>query len=156
MLFSIFDQIGFVINEFWSLGLTERKADANHVFKHPQYPKNNVALLALYWSYCEFTKKFGNADSALERDLKILRNALEHKFVQVHEYHLDRKLQIEEDSFYHISEDELKKHTLRLLELTREWILLLVYAIDIYESNHKHGENAVQLGISDYDDEWKR
>ena len=154
-LFSIFDQIGFVINEFWKLGFSERTADAAHVFGCKNYPKDNVALSALYWSNCEFSERFGNADSASERDLKVLRNALEHKFVKVHEYDYSGNLQIEDDSFYHISEGELKKHTLRLLELAREWIMELVYAIDIEERKKDKGANAIELNIYDFDDKWK-
>lgn len=154
-LFSLFDQISFVINEFWGLGFSEREADAAHVFKCNKYPKDNIALIAIYWSYCEFSEKFGNADNAYERDLKLLRNALEHKFVKVHEYRSPEKLQIKEDGFYHISEGELIKHTLRLLELAREWIMELVYAIGIEESVNCSKNGAVHLNILDFDDEWK-
>lgn len=154
-LYSIFDQIGFAINEFWCLGFKERLANAAHIFTCEHYPKCNIALTALYWSYCEFREKFGNADSASERDLKILRDALEYKFIKVHEYPYTGKLQIEYDSFYHISEDELKKQVLRLLELTREWIMEFVYAIGIEDSKRDKGKNAIQLYIRDFDDEWK-
>ena len=154
-LFSVFDQVAFVINEFWGLGFPEREADAAHVFKCNKYPENNIALLAIYWSYCEFSEKFGNADSASEKDLKILRNALEHKFVKVHEFRSTKKLQIKEDGFYHISESELIAHTLRLLELAREWIMELVYAIGLEESTNGSRDGAVHLNILDFDDEWK-
>ena len=154
-LFSILDQVGFIVNDFWSLGFKEREADAAHVFKCNHYPTDNVALTALYWSYCEFNEKFGNADSASERDLYILRNALEHKFVKVHEYTHEGKLQIEDDSFYHIDEDQLKKLTFRLLQLAREWIMELVYAIGIEESKNDNSDKSIQLNISDFADEWK-
>lgn len=154
-LFSIFDQIAFLINDFWRLGFSERLADAAHIFKCDRYPKDNVALTALYWSYCEFMEKFGSADSASEKDLKTLRNALEHKFVKVHEYRNGEKLQIEEDSFYHVGEDELIKYALRLLELAREWIMELVYAIGLEESKNSNEGIAIQLDIPDFDDEWK-
>ena len=154
-LFSIFDQIAFLINDFWRLGFSERLADAAHIFKCDRYPKDNVALTALYWSYCEFIEKFGSADSASEKDLKTLRNALEHKFVKVHEYRNGEKLQIEEDSFYHVGEDELIKYALRLLELAREWIMELVYAIGLEESKNSNEGLTIQLDIPDFDDEWK-
>ena len=112
-------------------------------------------MLAIYWSYCEFSEKFGNADSASEKDLKILRNALEHKFVKVHEFRSTKKLQIKEDGFYHISESELIAHTLRLLELAREWIMELVYAIGLEESTNGSRDGALHLNILDFDDEWK-
>lgn len=136
-------------------GLPERHADAHNVFNYKKYPKHNIALTAIYWSYHEFIEKFGNADSASEEDLKTLRNALEHKFVKVHEYLSADKLQIEEDDFYHISESKLIKSTLRLLELAREWIMELVYAIGIEESTNSSGDAVIHLNILDFDDEWK-
>lgn len=154
-LFSIFDQIGFFINEFWGLGFSEKEASAARVFECSHYPTDNIALTALYWSHCEFTEKFGNADKASERDLKVLRNALEHKFVKVHEYDYSGGLQIEDDSFYHIGEDQLKTLVLRLLELSREWIIELVYAIGIEESKKGKREDAINLNIYDFDDQWK-
>jgi len=155
-LFAIFDQIAFFINQFWRLGLSEREADAAHVFRHKSFPTDNVALTALFWSHCEFCEKFGNAEVASERDLKILRNALEHKFVKVHDYFQGDKLQIENDCFYHISEDGLKKQVIRLLELAREWIMELVYAVGIEESKNVSEGIAIHLDVLDFDDNWKR
>lgn len=155
-LFSIFDQIAFFINEFWKLNFKEREADATHVFKCKNYPMDNVALLALYWSYCEFWERFGDAENASEEKLKTLRNALEHKYVKIHEYAYQEKLKIEDDRFYHISEEELRSCVMRLLELAREWIMELVYAVGIEESKKGKVNNAVHLDVVDYDDEWKR
>ncbi len=109
----------------------------------------------MYWSNCEFSEKFGNADKASEQDLKILRNALEHKFVKVHEYDYNGNLQIEDDGFYHIGEEQLKALVLRLLELSREWIIELVYAIGIEESKKEKRGDAVYLNVYDFDDQWK-
>lgn len=156
-LFSIFDQVAFMINEFWQLGFSEREADAHHIFaKCDKYPNENVALKALYWSYLDFYEKFGISDNAVEKDLKILRNAFEHKFVKVHEYPCTNKMEIAADRFYHISEENLVKCTLRLLELSREFIMELVYAIGIEESKKTHDKsNVLKLDLADYDDNWK-
>lgn len=154
-LFSIFDHVAFFINEFWELGFNEYDADAAHVFKYKNYPTNNVSLTALSWSYSEFYEKFGDADSASERDLKTLRNAMEHKFLKIHQDPYVGKLQKEDDSFYHISEGKLKEYTLRLLELAREFIMELVYAVGIEESKKNNGAKGVQLNIHDFDDSWK-
>ena len=156
-LFSIFDQVAFVINEFWQLGLLERKANAHNVFiECEHYPDNNEALTALYWSYLEFHESFGISESASERNLKILRNALEHKFVKIHEFPQQYKIEIDTDRFYHISEADLIKYTLRLLELSREFIMELVYAISLEERKKVHDEETIfSLNIGDYDDKWK-
>lgn len=153
--YSLFDQIAFMINEFWGLGLGERQADAHHVFDCKYYPTDNIALTALFWAFNEFKKEYIEGAGALEKELKTLRHALEHKFVQVHEYPYPNELQIMDDRFYHISESSLKEHTLRILTLAREWIMELVYAIAIEERKDQDRENAIQLHIADYDDQWK-
>lgn len=153
--YSLFDQIAFMINEFWRLGLVERQADAYHVFDCKHYPTDNIALTALFWAFNEFKEEYIEGAGASEKELKTLRHALEHKFVQVHEYPQPNELHIMDDRFYHISESSLKKHTLRILTLAREWITELVYAIAIEESKNQDKENAVHLHIADYDDQWK-
>lgn len=45
---------------------------------------------------------------------------------------------------------------MRLLELSREWIMELVYAVGMEESKKDNGEEIIHLDIVDYDDEWKR
>lgn len=156
-LYSMLDQICFFINDFWQLGLKERKADAYNVCKSKKYPKDNVALTSLYWVLCEFYEKYGGAENASEKELTVLRNAIEHKFIKVHEYDWNRKLYLEKDGFYHVSEDKLKKSVMRLLELVREALMYLVYAIGVNESQkEKQSENAVTMSIVDYSDEWKR
>ena len=153
--YSLFDQIAFMINEFWKLGFKERQADAYHVFGYKGFPTDNVALTALYWAFIEFKEKYIEGVGASEKQLKTLRHALEHKFVQVHEYSHPNELQIMDDRFYHLSESTLKKSVLRILTLTREWIMELVYAIAIEERKNKDKENAVHLHVIDYDDRWK-
>ena len=125
------------------------------VFSSKHFPTDNVALTALYWSNLEFNERVWGNSQTSERDLKTLRNALEHKFVKIHEYTCERKLQIEEDNFYHISEDILIKDILHLLELVRECIMELVYAIGIEERRRGRSKNTIQLNIYDFDDEWK-
>ena len=153
--YSLFDQIAFMINEFWKLGFKERQADAYHVFGYKGFLTDNVALTALYWAFIEFKEKYIEGVGASEKKLKTLRHALEHKFVQVHEYSHPNELQMMDDRFYHLSESTLKKSVLRILTLTREWIMELVYAIAIEESKSKDKENAVHLHVIDYDDRWK-
>lgn len=153
--YSLFDQIAFMINEFWSLGLGERQADAYHVFDRKHYPTDNIALTALFWAFNEFKEEYIEGAGASEKELRTLRHALEHKFVQVHEHPRPNELHIMDDRFYHISESNLKEHTLRILTLAREWIIELVYAIAIEERKNQDKENAIHLHIADYDDQWK-
>lgn len=153
--YSLFDQIAFMINEFWCLGLGERQADAYHVFDRKHYPTDNIALTALFWLFNEFKEEYIEGTGASEKELKTLRHALEHKFVQVHEYPQPNEQHIMDDRFYHISERSLKEHTLRILTLAREWIMELVYAIAIEERKKQDKGYVVHLHIADYDDQWK-
>lgn len=156
ILYSMLDQICFFVNDFWKLGLAEKKADAYHICKATNYPKDNIALMSLYWVLCEFFEKYGEADDPSERELAVLRNALEHKFVKVHEYDWKRALQLESDSFYHVSEEALKNHNMRLLEIAREALMYLVYAISIDESKKNNSQIAVPMQITNFIDDWKR
>ena len=154
--YSLFDQIAFMINEFWNLGFCEHDADAYHVFtKCDRYPTDNVALIALYWGYHEFDESYVKGASASEEEVKTLRHALEHKFVQIHEYPYPNELQIMDDRFYHISESNLQEQVLHILALAREWIMELVYAIGIEERKNQGNEYVVRMELADYDDQWK-
>ena len=66
-----------------------------------------------------------------------------------------KKLEIEKDDFYHISEEQLKRYTLRLLQLAREWIIELVYAINIEQEQLAPSALTKQLRVFDYDDKFK-
>lgn len=154
-LYSMLDQICFFVNDFWQLGLKEREADAYHVCKSKNYPKDNVVLHSLYWVLSEFYEEYGESEKKVEKELKDLRNAIEHKFIKIHEYGWNRKLCLESDGCYHVSEDEFKKYIMRLLELARESLIYLVYAVGVNESKKKKTEKTISMQICDFSDEWK-
>ena len=88
---------------------------------------------------------------------RTLRNAIEHKFVKVLSFGEDDKtLSIKDDQFYHITEDQLKNNTLRLLRLVRESLMYLVYAVGINEGQKGKLDKCISLNIQDYPDELKR
>lgn len=159
ILYGMFDQIAYFINDFWSMGFAEKKADANRVFKSEKYPMDNFALVSLYWTYREFWDCYEDAEVPYEKNLVNLRNALEHKFVKIHEFPWNRELKLENDNFYHLDESAFEKFTMRLLVLAREALMYLVYAIGINE-NKKDSKNtdskAVSLSVLDFVDDWKR
>ena len=156
ILYSMLDQICFFVNDFWRFGLDEKKANAFHICKASNYPKDNIVLMSLYWVLCEFFEKYGDAQTAAEKDLATLRNAFEHKFVKVHECEWKKALQLESDSFYHVSENDLKVRTMRLLELAREALMYLVFAIGVEESKKEKSEKSVSMMLRDFPDKWKR
>ncbi len=63
----------------------------------------------MFWIHNEFNKVFGEADRPYAKNMQILRNALEHKFVKVHADILwdgKENHELGQDSFYHQSAEE--------------------------------------------------
>ncbi len=55
----------------------------NHYeYKNKLLPDENIALKSMFWIYNEFNKRFGDADNPYAKNIQVLRNALEHKFVR--------------------------------------------------------------------------
>lgn len=174
-LYSIFDKVAFLINDYWKLGVHERDVNYRTIWlsgygkgkKHYKYKNrlnlaDNIALKSMFWICNEFNRKFGDADTPYARNIQILRNALEHKFVKVHNGILyserrDEK-KIGEDSFYHITEYNLLRYTMDLLEIVREWLIDLTMAIHIEELKRREGEDdkkSFPIFLMEFDDEWK-
>lgn len=174
-LYSLFDKAAFLINDYWNLGIHERDVNYRTIwlkeygngkngykFDHSLDVDCNIALKSMFWIHNEFNKRFGEADSPYAKNMQILRNALEHKFVKVHMDILgnqEENQRIGEDSFYHIQENVLLQHTMNLLELVREWLIDLSMAIHIEEKNRRKDVHSRLLGkmpLIEFDDEWKR
>lgn len=155
ILYSMLDKICFFVNDFWRLGLPQDKVSARRICNAQNYPKDNLALTSLYWILCEFYEVYGEEAAAPDNDLVSLRHALEHKFVKVHEGEWSRKLQYESDHFFHISENDLSAHTLRLLRIIREALMYLVYAIEADENKKAKTGKAVPMYLIDYPDSFK-
>ena len=64
---------------------------------------------------------------------------------------------MKDDDFYHISEEELTNYALRLLKISREFIMEFTYAIGIEEDKTDTADNKIVLllSVADFDDEWK-
>ena len=172
--YSIFDKVAFFINDYWELGIQERdvnyrtiwlseygKGKKNYKYKNRLILADNIALKSMFWICNEFNKKFGDADTPYEKNIQVLRNALEHKFVKVHSGTLynDKKEEksIGEDSFYHITENGLLQYTMELLEIVREWLIDLTMAVHIEELKRGEDEDdkkSFPVFLMEFDDEW--
>ena len=174
-LYSLFDKVAFLVNDYWELGIHERDINyrtiwlnsygsgkRNYKYNNVLDLDNNIALKSMYWIHNEFNKKFGDADSPYAKNMQVLRNALEHKFVKVHAdifWNGQETQGLGKDSFYHIKESVLLQYTIDLLELVREWLIDLTMAIHIEEKNRRgdYNENAIPImSLMEFEDEWKR
>ncbi|MCI9362595.1 MAG: hypothetical protein HFG65_17085 [Hungatella sp.] len=174
-LYSIFDKVAFFVNEYWELGIHERDINYRTIwlsgygdkkkryeYKNILKPDDNIALKSMLWIYNEFNKKFGDADTPYAKNIQVLRNALEHKFVKVYNgfSYEDKpgKQKIGEDSFYHITEDCLLQYTMDLLEIVREWLIDLTMAVhteEIRRGEDKDDIKSFPVYLMEYADEWK-
>ncbi len=174
-LYSLFDKVAFFVNDYWDIGIHERDINYRTIWlsgyglgkKYYEYrnrlmPDDNIALKSMFWIYNEFNKRFGDADTPYAENMQVLRNALEHKFVKVHNGILysetNDAVKMGEDSFYHITEDCLLRYTLDLLEIVREWLIDLTMAVHIEEIKRRDSKASVKnfpIFLMEFDDEWK-
>ena len=51
---------------------------------------------------------------------------------------------LKDDSFYHITEDQLRMYTLKLIRMVRESLMYLVYAVGVNESRKENRKKALR------------
>lgn len=156
-LYSIFDRIAFLLNAYLELGIVEQKVNFDSIWSRlKEKEAKNIALSALHWIDRDFKEKFGNAGAPHTKKIKMLRNALEHKFVSVHMFSTENEVKIGKDYIYRISEENLIECTMDLLQLIREAVIELTIAIRIEEKQRNPSEKkALQMSMMEYLDEFK-
>ena len=111
--------------------------EQSYMIRSMDYGNGRIALSALHWIDRDFKEKFGNAGAPHTKKIKMLRNALEHKFVSVHMFSTENEVKIGKDYIYRISEDNLIECTMDLLQLIREAVIELTIAIRIEEKQRR-------------------
>ena len=156
-LYSILDRIAFLLNSYLELGISEWEVNFDSIWKRLEEKENkNIALSALHWINRDFKEKFGNADIPYTKKLKKLRNALEHKFVSIHMFPVERNVEIGKDYIYRVSEENLVEYSLDLLKLIREAVIELMIAIRIEEMQRNcDKKNVFHVSMTEYLDEFK-
>lgn len=160
-LYSLFDRIAFLLNAYLSLGIKEKDVNFDRIFKNSNLlnaESFNIAIQALHWIERDFKEKFVDADTAYTRNLRIIRHALEHKFVSIQLFSPENEdIKIGEDQIYHVSEDQLSAYTMDLIKLIREAIIELIVAIRIEEQKrHRNDDKVMSLTMPKYRDRFKR
>jgi hypothetical protein len=145
--YSLFDKIAFLINEYFSLGLSDRqvsfgtvwfaKSGKQKVLSKDLDTRRNWPLRGLFWVSRDFYE-IGSDTVPLDPDARLffdLRNVLEHRFLRLHsespgrstlEFQANRP--IRSMSLY-----EFSTHVLRLLRRARAAIIYMVLAIRVEE-----------------------
>lgn len=166
-IYSLFDRIGFFLNEYYSLGLSQRRVSFGAIWNGNspllQIAESNFILKALYWMKKDL---YGNSisdykdyiDPVLNRTYEI-RNVMEHRYLKIlsyanivsEEYKIDKLATI-------ISVEEFHDLAVNLLRTCREAIILLVMLINVEEKRKStNSEGLIIPGrpLPEYKDDWK-
>lgn len=172
-LYSIFDKIAFFINIYWDLGIKEQDINFNNIWrekighgkniyavKNLLSNENNFMIKGIKWINKDFNDKFGDSDTPAYKELKRLRNALEHRCVIVHLNYIENIIGPYDDSelIYHISENLLFNHTIELMNMIRELIIYLSLAICIKEDEKQSlldPSKCLHIKLNNHDDKLK-
>ena len=144
--YSLFDRIGFFINEYFEVGLTGTNISFKNVWKdklinkkghaylsvpHPIITthSNNVFIQAMYWLQKDFYEKESiNITTPHAMPIFKMRNDMEHNCLRT-------GTETSPSSFtIYSTEGEIERNTFRLLKLAREMIIYLCLSVKIQEN----------------------
>jgi len=152
LLYGLFDQIAFFLNDYFELGINEKGItflkfwyEKKGILREKLTERKNRPLQGLFWiskDLFEQKEDFNLLLNPEARDLKYIRNCLEHRYLKVHTYYIEPKDEITRgisfDSLaFSIEEQMLIKKTLSLVSLVREAIIYASLSIK-EESNTKN------------------
>lgn len=176
LAYSLFDKIGFFLNEYLELAIEPTQVSFRSLWHNPQKrndPKlrtlrqrfvdyENWPLRGLYWlSKDLFDESFRVCTEPDAVDLSVIRNHLEHKYLQLH---LEWGPSIAARSSaanlgYALSRANFQAKALRVLQLVRAALIYLSLAVH-REERIRHGSKpdsrVGQMFLDTWDDDWKR
>lgn len=143
--YSLLDKVAFLVDHYWKLGKITDRINFKNVWmvegkqrlldrfkEHPNWP-----LRGLFWLSKElFDEQLKQTTAPDARELHDIRNALEHKFLQVHEgwaCSLMRITPAGEGLGLSIDSDLLEAKALRVMKIARSALIQLVLAIGVEE-----------------------
>jgi tetratricopeptide (TPR) repeat protein len=174
--YSIFDKMGFFLNDYMTLGIDADKVYFKSIWyqKYNAQPRKircefedseNWPLRGLFWlSKDLFDKDFQAATEPDARALYEIRNHLEHKYLKVHEMLLprthDESLEpwVTDRLAYSVQRRDLEAKTLRLLKLSRAGLIYLSLGMHRMEQIRQRGKDQTRVGsisLDLWDDDWK-
>ncbi|MBM7405912.1 MULTISPECIES: LA2681 family HEPN domain-containing protein [Sphingomonas] len=145
--YSLLDKVAFLVDHVWKLGKIADRINFKNVWmvegkprlldRFKAYP--NWPLRGLYWLSKElFDDEIKRTTAADARELHDIRNALEHKYLQVHEgwaWDLMLTLPASNGLGLSINSDLLEAKALRMMKIARAALIQLALAIGVEERN---------------------
>jgi len=175
--YSIFDKIGFFLNEYMALGVEPQRVyfktiwyqryEASNRPIRPEFEQSeNWPFRGLFWlSKDLFDEEFRAITEPDAQALYEIRNHLEHKYLKIHEMFVPTADRESSDSWltdrlaYSVRREDLKAKTLRLLKLSRAGLIYLSLGMNRVELRRKKakGESlVVPMSLDVWEDDWKR
>lgn len=163
--YSLLDKIAYFINRYWSLNVPERSVYFHSIWyeeakgKQPRMVRStfetseNLPLRGLFWlSKDLFEPSMQAVANPVAKQLKALRNHLEHKFVKVVAVNveIENEHKLFEDHLSHkISRDDLTDKAEHILRLSRSALIYLSMAMHVEEQRKMKAEGEVNRGAMD-------
>ncbi len=163
--YSIFDKIGYFMNQYFNLGVEDKKVSFRGIWYVPKKKEirkdledlNNWPLRGLFWLSKDFFDETQDATDPDAKALYVIRNHLEHKFLRVHEFgtgDFDAR-NSQEGLGFSIDRDEFERLSLHLLKLCRAALIYLSLAMEIEERRRKPEGFVFPITLPLMEDEWK-
>ncbi|MBT9247943.1 hypothetical protein KM031_20680 (plasmid) [Gemmobacter fulvus] len=156
--YSLLDKVAFLVDHVWKLGKIADRINFKNVWmvegkprlldgfkKYPNWP-----LRGLYWLSKElFDDELKRTTAADARELHDIRNALEHKYLQVHEgwaWNLMLDSPASNCFCLSIDSDLLEAKALRVMKIARAALIQLALAIGVEERKKNDGGTKLLIG----------
>lgn len=162
--YSLFDKIAFFMNDYFDLGLDERKVDFRRVWyiKNDINPKfdnfENLALRGLFLiskdlffnNQDEKSKEYIDVLEPDAKEINKIRNHLEHKFIMIKLLDVENFEQIKDrERCFYITEEELIKKVIYLGQLLRESLIYLSFSVHRTEKDKsKDNEKYISIDLN--------
>ena len=159
--YSLFDRIGFFINEYFEVGLTGTKVSFKNVWKNKvingkgevlfsvpspimEKHSDNPLVQAMYWLQKDFyEKKEINVTTPHAEPIFKMRNDMEHNCLRTGK-------ESNTSSFTkYTTEEKIEENTYRLLKLARELIIYLCLAVN-YDRTKSQKQKSEETQLADF------
>lgn len=172
LAYGLLDKVGYFINDYWNLGTPVHRVGFRSVWytdgdlrlglqdRFATY--ENWPLLGLFWlSKDLFEEKMQQATNPDARELFILRNHLEHKYLHITQgwASTNSAERSTGDLGITIGSDAFGAKALRLLKLARAAVIYLALAVHREERLKSDGREptiVMQMPLTHFEDRWKR
>lgn len=156
--YSLLDKVAFLVDHYWRLGKIADRINFKNVWMVEGKPRlldrfkayENWPLRGLYWLSKElFDDELKRTTGVDARELHDIRNALEHKYLQVHEgwaWQLMGPKSSAEGLGLSIDSDLLEAKALRVMKMVRSALIQLALAIGVEEQARARADSKTIIG----------